>query len=333
MENVTDRRRNYVQRISSFNQAAMRKNQKSPKELIEEGIEKSTGISEKDIVNQLAEKVLSDEIKEKDASHDVFLFSIAESLESTRCETTSQNEYFTWIDDAKKIMDNLHDGHVSLQNILDKENFIKMSWQRETELLICLGLYEKSNHPLAKQRHAELIIKLQRLRQLRSALIEGTKDKIDQRPLTPQEKARLAQYTKALQDMENYDSVGDYHNLALLQQLQNLQISHMYDVEFSYAGYSFYQRMLEDQKRVETHLEERAIDRLYSYLNCPDEYLDEMRHRDDTRDNIRRRIQELTGRRTAYRNHVQAQRVAARVQTFDAQRYRTLLEREQEMPS
>ncbi|MBR1605023.1 MAG: hypothetical protein IJ660_02815 [Alphaproteobacteria bacterium] len=333
MEDITERRRNYMQRMDNFNQAAMRRNQKSPKEIIEEGIEKSTGVSEKEILDQLAEKILQDSIKEKDASHDVFLFGIAESLESIRCETTSQNEYFSWIDDAKKIMDHMHDGFVSFQDIREKENFVKMSWQRETELLTCLALYEKSNHPLAKERHAELMIKLQRLRQIRSALLVGTKNKTDQRPLTPAEKARLARYIKSLQDMEECDSVGDYHNLALLEQLQELQISHMHDIEFYYGGYSFYQRMLEEQRRAESHLENQAIERLYSYLSRPDEYLDELRHKDDSKDNIRLRIQELTGRRTVFRNNVQGQKIHDRVQTFDAQRYRKLRENLPEMQS
>ena len=89
--------------------------------------------------------------------------------------------------------------------------------------------------------------------------------------------------------------------------------------------------MLEDQRRAESQLEDRAVERLYSYLNRPDEYLDVMRHKDDTKENIRRRIEELRGRRVAYQNHVRSQRV--NVQTFDVQRYKRLLEDERDMTS
>ena len=325
MEDLNARRHAYMQCMDQVNQAAMKKNRKSPREIIAVGIEKSTGISDTETVNRLADKVLADEIKEQEANHDVFLFSIAESLENIRCETTSENEYFSWIDGAKKIMEHLTDGYVSFKDIHEKDAFIKMSWQRETELLTCLGLYEKSNHPLAKERYAVLKIKLQRLRQIRSALLTGTKNSPDWLHLSPEEKARLRGYVKVLDDMKANDADGDYHNMGLMQRMQELQMSHMYDVEFCYAGYCFYQRMLEDQRRAEAEFEDLAAENLYLCLRRPDEYLDIMRHKGDSKENIARRIQELTGRRTASHYNLRMQDSQKTRQTFDVHRYRQLM--------
>ena len=113
MENISERRDNYIQRSDSFNRTLKSKNLKSPKEIIAKGVRESTEINDDNTVNVLTEKAMRAEPYIKDKDYDVFLFGIAESLESIRCETTSQNEYFTWIDDSVKIMDHLTDGEIT----------------------------------------------------------------------------------------------------------------------------------------------------------------------------------------------------------------------------
>lgn len=297
MENIQERHKNYVHRLNEFNRAMAERNRKPPREIIAEGVRQSTKITDEKTVNQLTEKAVAGEAYTQNGNYDTFLFGIAESLENIRCETSSQNEYFSWIDDSRRLMERMTDGFVSEEDIKDKENFIKESWQREAELLTCLSLYEKSNNPLAKERHAELLIKLQRLRQIRSALLTGTKDKADKEPRTREEKERTRRIIKAMEDMREADENGDYHNADVQLQLNELGIGHVQDVEF-YRGYSFYTRMLEDQRRADL-LKKRSREwsMLNSYAGHPDEYLTMLRHQDDTRETIQERIIRLSGRK------------------------------------
>ncbi len=327
MSTYEERRQNYLSRIGQINLTRVGEYQKSPQEILAEGVRLSTKITEPRTVEQLTEKAMNAEAYAKEGGHDVFLFGIAESLENTRCGTTSQNEYFGWIDEGKRIMRHMRDGFVSFQDLHERDDFIKMSWQREAELLVCLALYEKSDHPQAKVRYAELLLKLQRLRQIRSALLVGTNNKADQRPFSEAERSRMLSYLDALDGMEEYDSSGDYHNLHLLQELQMLGISHMNDAEFYYGGYSFYLRMLEEQRRIIAQKREKEEkeekEKLYEYLNQPDEYVALVRHQSDTREQVRRRIQELSGRKLS-RYNLRAQGQSVDLRMFRAQRYRDL---------
>ena len=310
----------YLQRLYHFNQELKRRQLKSPRDLVADGITRSTNISDKKTVAELTDKAMHGEAYTKEGSYDTFLFNIAESLETTRSGTSSQNEYFSWISDAHKIMDHMRDGRVTLDDLHEKNDFINMSWQRESELLVCLGLYEKSNNPLAKVKHDELIVKLQRLRQIRSALSNGTKNKADFRPLTPEEKRRLERHIQALKEMEECSSTKAYRNL----RLENLGISHNNDVEF-YRGYSFWTRMLEDQRRYdEVDEHEAEYESLRHLMRNFDEYLSQVKYKNDSIDNIKARIQSLSGRRSIAKDVTSF--VRDKHLSFDVRRYRELLE-------
>ena len=310
----------YMQSLYRFSQELKKRQMKAPRDLVADGITRSTNISDKKTVAELTDKAMRGEAYTKDGSYDTFLFNIAESLETTRSGTSSQNEYFSWISNAQKIMDHMRDGRVTLDDLREKDDFIDMSWQRESEILVCLGLYEKSNNPLAKNRHDELVVKLQRLRQIRSALANGTKDKADFRPLTPEEKRRFERHRQALKEMEECSASKAYHNSLL----GGLGISHQNDVEF-YRGYSFYTRMLEDQRRYDEMDEQEAeYESLRNLMKNFDEYLAEVKYKDDTIDNIKARIRSLSGRRSIVQNV--ASFAKDKHLSFDVRRYRELLE-------
>jgi len=300
MENVSERRNNYIKRLENFNRNLKVNNLKSPKEIIAEGVRKSSGISDEATVNMLSDKALKGEHYVKDGNYDVFLFGIAESLENIRCETSPQNEYFSWIDDSKMIMDHLTDGDISESDLRERDLFIDDSWQRETEILTCLSLYESSNNPLAKQRKDILLIKLLRLRQIRSALNSAVKDKAES---TKENRYKAAMYALALNKMKKSDMQGDYYNSEVLQNLKDLNIDHADDVEF-YDNYSFYTRILEEQKKfnIQKNLEKMNLMKMYS--GRPDECLTMLRHEGDTEENIRERIARLSGIRGSARQSV-----------------------------
>lgn len=320
MENISERRNNYIQRLDTFNRTLKAKNLKSPKEIIAKGVRESTAINDDNTVNMLTDKAVRavPYIKEKD--YDVFLFGIAESLESIRCETTSQNEYFTWIDDSVKIMDHLTDGEITEEDDKERDNFIDESWQREAEILTCLGLYERSNNPLAKQRKAELLIKLQRLRQIRSALTAVAKNNVDS---TREERYKAAMYALALKQVRKYDAVGDYNNEEVGRSLEDLSISHFDDFEF-YNGYSFYTRMLEEQVRFDAQQKLRQLDMVKGYADRPGEYLAMVRHKDDTKENIRDRLARLSGIRGSARQDMDKVKIPYKERHFDLERFNAL---------
>ena len=117
--------------------------QKTPAEILREGVKKSTQITDEQTVDMLVDKAMKGDSYLKNGTYDVFLFGIAESLESIRCGTSSVNEYFTWIKDAQHIMDHMTDGMVTESDLLEKKAFIDNSKQRENDLLTCLALYER----------------------------------------------------------------------------------------------------------------------------------------------------------------------------------------------
>ena len=260
--------------------------QQPPRKIIEEGISLSTGIQDKEKLKSLADKAMKAESVAQENDYDVFLFGIAESIDSIKSGTSSENEYFDWIEKAQHIMLQMSDGMVSPEDIASKNEFITKSYQRETELLVCLALYEKSNHPRAKERYAELKLKLQRLRQLRSLLKSSTKARADEKPLTPEEKARIAQSIRSLDEMRDEEGKV-YEDKALVMLLRQLNLIDWDEVEF-YKGYSFYTHMLDEQRDIDF---EETRSRMLDYA----QRLEDMRHAGDTKEQIYHRIQNLRG--------------------------------------
>ena len=123
-------------------------------------------------VNDLAEAI----------EKDTFYFEQANSIERINCETSTMNEYFTWIEEGQTIVKHMNDGEVTPQDFAEKNDFLDMSFQRETELLTCLGLYERSmqmGNQDAKVRFDELRLKLQKLREIRSSIETTCNHEVD----------------------------------------------------------------------------------------------------------------------------------------------------------
>ena len=322
-ENTLERRPQYNP-VGNMYQRAAHEETPEPRAIIAKGVELSTRITDKAKVAELTDKALQGESVAKNGNYDVFLFGIAESLEKIKCETSSINEYFGWMDEAQHIMDNMTDGFVSPEDLAEKNDFIANSWQREAEILICLGLYERSNNPLAAQRVSEMTMKLRRLRQLRSALVNNTKNKADKEPLTPVEQDRLHALMLTLRNMRRADQNEDYENETVTEELEHLRAAHTKDVEF-YSGYSFYTRMLDDQRIADM---QRMRVRTRDYVERL-EKLHNNQDREESKEDVRAMILRLTGRKLANSEDLKNQRIndyqySRHQQAFDAERFRRL---------
>lgn len=182
-------------------------------------------------VNDLAEAI----------EKDTFYFEQANSIERINCETSTMNEYFTWIEEGQTIVKHMNDGEVTPQDFAEKNDFLDMSFQRETELLTCLGLYERSmqmGNQDAKVRFDELRLKLQKLREIRSSIETTCNHEVDH-------KVERREYEVAL---EYYRLIGLMRQMGarptrtqaeeFRERSLALKVDHSIDVEML-PGYSF----------------------------------------------------------------------------------------------
>ncbi len=102
---------------------------------------------------------------------------IADLIEHTNCETSSMNEYYRWISATNEIVRNTSDGDVTEHDVSERREFITMSYDRESEILLCLALYEASGAEIHKEKINLLKFKLARLREMRS-IVSNTTDRV-----------------------------------------------------------------------------------------------------------------------------------------------------------
>lgn len=108
-------------------------------------------------------------------------FSLREalSIERINSETSSSQEYFRWLDETSEILKNMNDGFVTEEDLKDRNAFLDLSHQREAELMVCLGLLQNSKSPQAQEEFKKLQYKLTKLREMRSAIKNRTRNQVD----------------------------------------------------------------------------------------------------------------------------------------------------------
>jgi len=116
---------------------------------------------------------------ERDASAKNFIpysldASIADLIEQSSCETSSMNEYYRWISATSEIIRNTSDSNVTHKDLDERNGFLKMSYDREAEILLCLALYQGANAEQNKEKIDMLRFKLARLREMRSIVSNTT---------------------------------------------------------------------------------------------------------------------------------------------------------------
>lgn len=146
----------------------------APKEYSVEINDKQTEIAD-------VRKNLADFIERGSAEKNFIPYSldaeIADLIEHTNCETSSMNEYYRWVGATNEIVRDTSDGDVTEHDISERREFITMSYDRESEILLCLALYEAAGVENNKEKIALLKFKLARLRELRS-IVSNTTDRV-----------------------------------------------------------------------------------------------------------------------------------------------------------
>ena len=114
--------------------------------------------------------------------------SIADSIEQINASGTEDGvspeaEYFGWIEHGQKIISNMTDGYVTNAELDDRNSLLEEFEQREIDILTCMSLYEKCNleNPRVRKKYVDIKQKLLKLREIRSAIQNGTKDYSDER--------------------------------------------------------------------------------------------------------------------------------------------------------
>lgn len=307
-ENI-QKHRNRVRRLRQTQDMVGANEERNPRKLIDQALaQRYTTMAAEDramLVQRAMANPDPEKIKTADKVevYDTFLFDLAASIERINCETSTQNEYFTWIEESQTIIRHMTDGEITDDDLQERTDFLRMSFQRETELMTCLGLYERSlalGNKQAEEKYRELRYKLQKLREMRSCIQTNTRADKEHKP-TMEERERAARIRMLLALIHE---AGERPTPALVMQIDQkaseLGISHRNDLEFI-RGYSFYTRMLENVRHADQR-EREALSNGFgfnlTYNNTPSEYLYLSRHQHESKENIRALLERLSGRRT-----------------------------------
>ncbi len=199
---------------------------------------------------------LAEFIERDNARNDFVPYSldsaIADLIEKSNCETTTMNEYYRWITVTTEILNHMNDGEVTHDDLEERNQFIHMSYDRESEILLCLALYESAGKSADKEKIEKLKFKLARLREMRS-IIRNTSHLVNTKNYEAKEKIQqYYQYCANLMSEKNISATN--FNLKL-----NLNINHSNDEDldenYSYIDY-LRQTILEMMHRLEKSSEE-----------------------------------------------------------------------------
>ena len=307
--------------IKTFDTLEMEsKSSRSPREIIAVAVRQNLNTADSSMVNSVVDKIMAGEIRKERLG--ISLFDIAESIEDSKGGTARQQECSTWLEKTKDIIDNMNDGMITRADMGQRKQFLDYSWQRESDMLVCLALYEKSDNPLAQKRRETMLAKLSCLRELRGAIFRSTKTRqevkrewkfrfgLRKKEQSASEKLKIVE--QVLQKIERNKDSLDF-DVRTRQKL--LDMRQKIDKEFD-KNYSFYKRMLEEQKRCDAAEAGRATSG--DYVSC----LERLRHSQETREDVQRKIQLLSGRISVSNQVVQKRRA------FDADKFRLLSELE-----
>ncbi len=212
------------------------------------------------------------------------------SIEETNSGTNSVNEYFSWLNETTEILKKMNDGFVSTEDLTVRNKFLEETDQRESEMMLCLGLLEGSRHPQAEENARHLRYKLQKMREMRSAIKITTRSNSDVE-ISRAEYERAIPYYKAFKALQKLPFGYDINR----QQKESLNINHDDDDDLS-DDFNYYDAMLNNA------LDEMLEDD--SYIASQEFQLayDMARERnEDMADEISEKMKKLTGRRNSFK--------------------------------
>lgn len=79
-------------------------------------------------------------------------------------------EYFSWLNETVSILNHLNDGFITKEDAIEREAFLDLTDQREADLMLCLSLYDSCKSQEARDRAQFTRYKLQKLREMRTAI-------------------------------------------------------------------------------------------------------------------------------------------------------------------
>lgn len=121
-------------------------------------------------------------------------FLYANSIENLNSETSSVEEFFRWLSETTTILKHMNDGYVTEEDAKERQSFLDFTDQRESELMVCLGLYQSCRSPQAEERAKFIRYKLQKLREMRMSIQAYTSKDVDVTSSRPQYDAVVPYY-------------------------------------------------------------------------------------------------------------------------------------------
>jgi len=214
-------------------------------------LEKSQKLSKEDLSFMIA--------KELDTPSLSFNELQAQSMERLNSGTDSVEEYFSWLNETTTILKHMNDGYVTQQDAIEREAFLQNTDQREAELMVCLGLYSSCQSSAAREKVKFIRYKLQKLREMRSAISFLTDHKADEHTLLQECDAARPYYSyfKRLKDVPyGYDISAEKKGKLRIKFDPNEIVPNDFDFD-SFLKNKFLDEMaFEDQKQ--------AVQTLYS---------------------------------------------------------------------
>ena len=138
----------------------------------------TTEINQKALPINSVRKNLADFVERDAAAKNFIPYSLSAELanliEQSSCETSSMNEYYRWVSATQDILSHTSDGDVTHEDLVERNNFVTLSYDREAEILLCLSLYEGANAEINREKINMLRFKLARLREMRIMISNTT---------------------------------------------------------------------------------------------------------------------------------------------------------------
>lgn len=155
----------------------------SPQKIIGDAIARDYPNMSDNMRNQLARTIVLSpgdktiKVNDKEMKVNDLSVRVAETIEAINSGTSSHEEYYDWINSGQGIISDMNSDGVTVEELATRNDFLSDLNQREVELMTCLGLYQRSlSDPAVKAKYDFLYQKLQKLREIRSAVKTSTKE-------------------------------------------------------------------------------------------------------------------------------------------------------------
>lgn len=272
------------------------------------------------IVNDLVTKPTSEKIKigNEEVRIDDLTEYVADNIElinagSSEYGASSLGEYFGWIEEAQSVIKHMNDGEVTPQDLDDKHNLLTNFQQREVDLMVCISLYRRCNleNPRIKQKYDELNKKLLRLREIRSAIENSTKDRVDEKKIEDNDKS--PEFLKATLYL---------HFLALLH--NEIQENRQIVSEEDRRKLNVYSSSFVNTPYIWNNIKRNSMPQQASYRESLAEKFVESKPEVHSREAIEHKLMILSGRIKAIPSESKNTMVNVRERAFDINRYMQL---------